>query len=117
MSKEPTVDGLLNRFREEVASAFYPFLVVSIIERNRSASRQEIREEIFRLTRGTIEFEIPSHNRLIGKLEKTFRLIGPIGKEKDAALVRYRLTEKGKRLYSQSLQQVIHPLGDALPAE
>ena len=117
MSKEPTVDVLLNRFSEEVQSVFYPFFVLSIIERNGSASRQEIKDEIFRLTRGTIELEVTSHNRWIGRLEKTFRLIEPLGKERDPSVVHYGLTEKGKRLYSEALEQVIYPLGDILPIE
>ena len=101
MPKEPTVDVLLSRFSQEIQSVFYPFFVLSIIERNGSASRQEIKDEIFRLTGGTIEYEVTSHNRLIGRLEKTFRLIERLGKERDAALVHYGLTKKGKRLYSE----------------
>ena len=57
MAQEPTVDVLLNRFRKELQSVFYPFFVVSIIERNDSASRQEIRDELLRLTDGTIKVE------------------------------------------------------------
>jgi len=115
MAQEPTVDVLLNRFRKELQSVFYPFFVVSIIERNDSASRQEIRDELLRLTDGTIKVEITSHNRLIGRLEKTFGLIEPSEKASNLALVRYRLTTKGKRLYSESLKQVISPLGKILP--
>ena len=114
MAKEPTVDTLLNRFSKELRSVFYPFFVVSIIERNGSASRQEIKDEILRLTNGTVKYEVTSHNQLIGRLEKTFKLIEPLGKERDPSLVRYRLTMKGKRLYSESLKQVIYPLGDIL---
>ena len=115
MSKVPTAEVLLTRFRQEIQSVLYPFFVLSIIERNGSASRQEIKDEIFRLTGGTIGYEVASHNRLIGRLQKTFRLIEPLGRESDATLVHYRLTEKGKRLYSESLKQVIYPLGDILP--
>ncbi|MAV34744.1 MAG: hypothetical protein CMJ59_04725 [Planctomycetaceae bacterium] len=115
MAQEPTVEVLLNRFRNELQSVFYPFFVVSIIERNSSANRQEIKEQIASLTGGTIEMEVASHNRLIGRLEKTFRLIEPSGRESDPSLVRYRLTQKGKRLYSESLNQIIYPLSDILP--
>ena len=90
---------------------------MSIIERNGSASRQEIKDEIFRLTRGTVEFDGTSHDRHVSRLEKTFGLIEPLRKAKDRARVPYGLTEKGKRLYSQSLEQVIYPLGDILPLE
>lgn len=115
MVKEPTVEALLNRFREELQSALYPFLVVSIIERNGSASREEIRDEIAKLTDGTVAVAIPSHNRQVGRLSKTFRLIEPSGRENNPSLVRYRLTKKGKRLYAETLKRVVYPLGKILP--
>lgn len=117
MSQEPTIDALLSRFNKETQSVFYGFFVVSIIERNGTATRQEIWDEIFRLAGGAFTCEPESHNRQISRLEKTFRLIEPVKKEKDLALVEYRLTAKGKRLYSKSLTNVILPLGDILPID
>ncbi len=115
MAKEPTVDVLLNRFRAELQSVLYPFLVVSMIEENGSATREEIRNEIAKLTNGTVEVEIPSHNRQVGRLAKTCRLIEPSGRENNPSRVRYRLTKKGKRLYAETLKRVIYPLGEILP--
>jgi len=117
MPTEPTVDVLLNRFCQEAKAVFYPFLVVSIIERNGSASRQEIADEIFQLSRGAFTSAPASHDRQVSRLEKTFRLIEPVKQEKDRALVQYRLTAKGKRLYAESIKQVVQPLGEILPIE
>ena len=117
MPQVPTVDVLLSRFRKEMQSVLYPFFVLSIIERNGSATRKEIKDEIFRLTSGTVVYEDASHDRLIGRLEKTFRLIEPLVKHKDATRMQYSLTKKGKSLYSESLRQVIYPLGDILPTD
>ena len=115
MAEEPTVDVLLDRFRTELQSVLYPFLVVSMIEKNDSATREEIRDEITKLTDETIKVAIPSHNRQVGRLAKTFRLIEPSGKENNPSLVRYRLTKKGKRLYAETLKRAIYPLGKILP--
>ncbi len=117
MPKEPTVGLLLNRFRNEIKTVLYPFLILSIIQRRGSASRQQIREEISQLTGGTIELETAAHNRLIGRLKKTFGLIEPLGKSQDADAVQYGLTSKGKKLYADALHQVIYPLGDILPLD
>ncbi|MGB7326381.1 MAG: hypothetical protein WBD31_16025, partial [Rubripirellula sp.] len=94
---------------------FYPFLIVSIIDRNGTASREQIADQIFKRSRGAFSCEPASHDRQVSRLEKTFRLIEPVKKEKNKALVQYRLTAKGKRLYAKSLKQVVHPLCDVLP--
>ena len=112
MAKEPTVEALLSRFSKEVHSTLYLFLVASIIETNGSASRQEIRDEIARLTDGIIKIEILAHHRLVGRLEKTFHLIERLGRENDPALLRYRLTKERKGgLYSEPLDMSSIRLG------
>ncbi|TWU51961.1 hypothetical protein [Rubripirellula reticaptiva] len=114
MATEPTVDVLLDRFSQEAMSVFYPFLIVSVVDRNGSASREQIAGEISKLTRGAFSCEPASHNRQVSRLEKTFRLIEPVNNEKNRTLVQYRLTAKGKRLYAESLEQVVHPLRNVL---
>ena len=114
MPKQPTVDFLLNRFREEIHSALYPFLILSVIEQHGSASRDEIKDEIFQLTGGTIDYDVANHKRLMGRMEKTFRLIEPVGEAQGTDLMHYGLTKKGQSLFAQASQRVISPLSELL---
>jgi hypothetical protein len=114
MRKEPTVAVLLNRFGQELNAVIYPFFIVMIIARNGSATRQEIWDEIFALTHGAFPCELDSHHRQVSRMEKTFQIIEPEQRTRDTASCRYRLTEKGRRLYSESLTKFIEPLNDIL---
>ena len=117
MSKQPTIDVLLNRFRQETQSVFYQFLVVSIIDEIGPTTRKEILDALFKRTCGAFEIDAASHKRMIARLEKTFRLIEPAEKERDSDRVRYVVTEKGRRLLHESLHEVVYPLVGALPEE
>ena len=114
MRKEPTAAVLLNRFGQELNRVLYPFFIVMIIARNGSATRQEIWDEIFTLTHGAFPCELDSHSRQMSRMEKTFRLIEPAQRTRDAMAARYRLTDKGQRLYSESLTKFIEPLKEML---
>jgi DNA-binding PadR family transcriptional regulator len=114
MRKEPTVGVLIDRFGKDLNTLFYPFFIVTIIARNGSATRQKIWEEIFAITHGAFPCELDSHNRQMSRMEKTFGLIEPSQRKRDTALVSYRLTEKGQRLYSESLTRFIEPLSEVL---
>lgn len=115
MRVEPTVAVLLNRFSQGLSKIFYPFFIVTVIARSGAATRQEIWEEILTLTRGAFACELDSHNRQFSRMEKTFQLVEPVERKRDATLVRYQLTEKGRRLYSESLHELIEPLCEILP--
>lgn len=114
MRTEPTATVLLNRFGQDLNRVFYPFFIVAVIARDGTATRQEIWDEIFRLTHGAFPCELSSHNRQMSRMEKTFRLIEPVQKPRDATTVRYRLTDKGKKLYLESLTKLIEPLKEML---
>ena len=116
MSAAPTNKQLRDRFRNELQSVLYPFLLLSLIAELGSASRQELQDELMLRSDGTLEITTASHQRWMGRMDKTFRVIEPIGKSKDRAVVRYRLTRKGKQLYTTSLKQIVSPLSDLLPS-
>jgi hypothetical protein len=79
-----------------------------------SGRRNRIWDERIRLTQGAFTIELDSHQRQISRLEKTFQLITPLKDTRDAALVKYRLTEKGRKLYSESRRKIIEPLCEFL---
>ena len=114
MRKVPTAAVLLNRFGQELNKVLYPFFIVMVIARNGSATRQEIWDEIFALTQGAFPCELDSHSRQMSRLEKTFQLIELVQKPRDATVARYRLTDKGQKLYSESLTKLIEPLKEML---
>jgi hypothetical protein len=114
MRKEPTVKVLLGRFGQDLNRVFYPFFIVMVVARNGSATRQEVWDEIFALTHGAFPCELDSHNRQMSRLEKTFQIIETVQRKKDPTLTRYRLTEKGRSLYSKSLSKFIEPLNEML---
>lgn len=117
--KEPTVEVLLSRFEREVNTALLPFVVLSVIERNGSASRQEIRDEIGEVTGGRMDPGEASDDRLMGRMEKTFGLIEPVepaGKTSRAD-TRFGLTQKGRRLHAEAWRDVLAPLLRILPEE
>lgn len=114
MRTEPTAAVLLKRFGQELNKTLYPFFIVSVIERNGSATRHEVREEIFRLTHGAFPCEPLAHDRQMSRMEKTFGLIEQVEISKNSTLARYRLTGKGKRLYEWSFAQLIEPLQEFL---
>lgn len=115
MRGETSVAGLLDRFHQDLNQVMYPFLIASVIARNGAATSEEIAEQIFALTEGTFACEPASHRRQIGRMDKTFGLIESSGRKKSAAEVKYRLTEKGERLYSETVQRLIRPLVGILP--
>ena len=117
MAQTPTIDVLLNRFQDEVHSVFYPFLIMSVVATKGPITKDEIRDEILRRAHGWFEKEASAHNRLVGRIEKTFGLIAPVKKSSDSSAVRFQLTAKGKKLYEASLDRVIFPLVDALTDE
>lgn len=114
MRKDPTVAVLSNRFGQDLNRVFYPFFIVMIIARNGPATRLEIWDKISTRTYGAFPCELDSHSRQISRLEKTFRIIEKVEGKKDAKLAKYRLTEKGQRLYSESLTRFIEPLNEML---
>ena len=107
---------LQDRFRNELQSVLSPFLLLSLIEELGNASRQELQDELMLRSGGSLEIATASHQRWMGRMEKTFRVIEPIGKSKDRAVVRYRLTRKGKQLYTTSLKEIVSPLSGLLPS-
>ena len=115
--KEPTVDVLLSRFSHELQKVLYPFFIVATIAKKGNATRQEIWEDIFAQSRGAFSCAQESHNQQISRMEKTFGLIEPIDRNRDSTLVRYRLTDKGERLYLRSNDVLIDPLRDLLQLE
>ena len=113
MPAAPSNKQLQDRFRNELQSVLSPFLLLSLIEELGNASRQELQDELMLRSGGTLEIATASHQR---RMEKTFRVIEPIRKSKDRAVVRYRLTRKGKQLYTTSLKEIVSPLSNLLPS-
>ena len=116
MPAAPSNKQLQDRFRNELQSVLYTFLLLSLIEELGNASRQELQDELMLRSGGALEIATASHQRWMGRMEKTFRVIEPIGKSKDRAVVRYRLTRKGKQLYTTSLKEIVSPLSGLLPS-
>ena len=117
MPTEPTLDVLLSRFRSELHALLYPYLIVVVIAKDGSATRQQVQDGIFRLTDGTVAVAEASHNRHIGRLCKTFGVIESVGSAKAAEKQLYQLTAKGQRLYQRTLQEVVSPLRDVFLVE
>ena len=116
MPAAPSNKQLQDRFRNELQSVLYPFLLLSLIEELGNASRQELQDELMLRSGGALEIATASHQRWMGRMEKTFRVIEPIGKSKDRAVVRYRLPRKGKQLSTTSLKEIFSPLSNLLPS-
>ncbi len=114
MRKEPTVGVLLDRFGQEVNRLFYPFFVVTVIARRGLATRQEIWDEIFTITNGAFPCELDSHHRQMSRMHKTFGLIEPVQRTRDLTVAKFQLTEKGERLYSDTITKFIDPLREML---
>lgn len=119
MAKEPTIDELFLRFETNVKKEFYPFLIVSVLDKLGEASGDEIRQEISDISGKDINSSYTSFYNLMGRMKKTFGLIKPTGSSKNAKPEQavYELTEKGKELYDRCIEEVVLPLNRLLPRE
>ncbi len=105
---QPSVDTLLTRFDDEVDAAFYPFLVLQLIEQQSNPAFSEIRQAIAALSEGKYVRSEASDKQLIGRMDKTFGLIDCVGGETGDR--RFRLNKKGSELLNSSREQVLAPL-------
>lgn len=110
-ASQPTVEALLDRMGGALSDQLFPFVVVSIIQRTGTATRDQIAAGLEAAAGGKLDFSARSQAHLLGRLEKTFGLIARAGPDA------YTLTDKGEALYAATLAQVIAPLRGILPPE
>lgn len=109
---QPTVERLVERFAGEVDSAFYPFIVMLVIQRLENPSLSEIRQGVAKLAAGKYIQSEASDKQLLGRMDKTFGLIDCVGGAPEDR--RYRVNRKGARLLKESRRQVLDPLFKAI---
>lgn len=105
---------LKTRFHQEVQKTFYPYFILSILDKNGLTSSTALLTDLQKLTDGQLSLNETSHFYLLSRLEKTFKLIEAEDPKKKIQERSYSLTAEGLDLLKESNITTIKALKNAL---